>query len=267
MASENIAASPFLHALPGRLGRAVLGRLGATGRWLLFFLGALARVVQPPVRRKQIVEQMFLIGYKSVGIILLTSTFTGMVLTLQGYNALTRFGSEKYVGPLVALSLVRELGPVLAALMVSARAGSAIAATIGNMRVTEQIDAIKALAVDPIHYLVMPRTVAALIVVPMVTAFFSLFGTAAGYIFGVNVLGLDGGTFITNVREAVSWTDISSGIWKSVVFAALIAWISTYRGYFTSGGSMGVGRATMQAVVEISALVLVGDYIMTALLF
>ena len=171
------------------------------------------------------------------------------------------------MGSLVALSLTRELAPVLTALMVTARAGSATAATIGNMAVTEQIDALRALAVDPQHYLVVPRLVAAVLALPLLTAMFSLAGIAAAYLFGVSVLGLDGLTFMSNVRSSLRSKDVSVGFWKALVFGAVIAWIATFRGYRTIGGAMGVGRATSRTVVESAVLILGGDYVMTALLF
>lgn len=219
----------------------------------------------PPFRLRLVVEHMRFIGNRSVGIVLLTSTFTGMVLVLQGYTALVRFGSTIYLGPLVALSLIRELGPVLAALMVAARAGSAIAATVGGMRVTEQIDALEVMAVDPIQYLSATRLWAALITVPMLTAIFDLAGIGAALGFGVNVLGLDPALFTSSIREAVEWSDVSEGIVKSVVFALLIAWVSCFQGYHARHGAEGIGRATTNSVVIISVLVLASDYAMTAL--
>jgi phospholipid/cholesterol/gamma-HCH transport system permease protein len=155
----------------------------------------------------------------------------------------------------------------MAALMVTARAGSAIAASLATMRVTEQIDALEAMAVDPVGYLVGPRIVAALFCVPALTAIFDLTGIAAGWLFGVSVIGVDGGVFISRAREAVDMNDIAVGFWKSVVFGVFVAWISTSRGFFATGGAKGVGSATTQAVVLISVLILAGDYVMSALLF
>jgi phospholipid/cholesterol/gamma-HCH transport system permease protein len=189
-----------------------------------------------------------------------------MVLALQGYNALVRFGSENLVGSLVALSLTRELAPVLAALMVTARAGSSITASLGNMRVGEQIDALRSLAVDPVQYLVSPRLVASVVALPMLTAMFSLVGIASAYVFGVSVLRLDGGQFISSVRDSVEWSDVSGGLSKSLVFGVFIAWIASYFGFSTEGGAKGVGTATTRAVVSTAIAILIGDYMMTALL-
>jgi phospholipid/cholesterol/gamma-HCH transport system permease protein len=244
-----------------------MGFVGAVGRRTLFLQKVLISITRPPVRFSLMVRQLHLIGNRSTSLILLTSVFTGMVLALQGYNVLVRFGSEELVGSLVALSLIRELGPVLAALMLTARAGSAIAATLGNMRLTEQIDAMRAMAVDPIQYLVAPRLVAALIAGPLLTTIFILAGIGAAYVFCAGVLSLEGSTFISNVRRSVEWSDVQSGLIKSVVFSGVLAWVSTYRGFYASGGAEGVGLATMSAVVEISVLVLVLDYVMTALMF
>jgi phospholipid/cholesterol/gamma-HCH transport system permease protein len=197
---------------------------------------------------------------------MLSATFTGLVLAIQGYSVLVRFGSENLVGSLVTLSLTRELAPVLAALMVTARAGSAMTATIGSMAVTEQIDALKSLAVDPMHQLAVPRLVACVISMPLLTAIFSLTGIAAAYLFGVSVLGLDGLAFMSNVRSSVEWSDVSIGLWKSLIFGVVIAWVATFRGFGTTSGAVGVGRATSRTVVETAVLVLCGDYVVTALL-
>jgi len=155
----------------------------------------------------------------------------------------------------------------LTAIMVTARAGSAMAATIGNMAVTEQLDALKSLAIDPVHYLVVPRLFASVIVVPILTALFSLAGIAAAYVFAVSVLGLDGLAFMSNIRSSMEWKDVSVGLWKAVHIGALIAWIATYRGFQTRGGASGVGRSTSRTVVESAVLILSGDFVVTALSF
>jgi len=250
----------------GAVGRATLGAVSASGRATLFLWSMVRRVVSPPLRLKLIVEHMRFIGNRSVGIVLLTATFTGMVLVLQGYNALVRFGSEVYLGPLVALSLIRELGPVLAALMVAARAGSAIAATVAGMRVTEQIDALEVMAVDPVQYLASTRLLASVLTVPLLGTIFNLTGIAAAYLFATLVLGVDGGTFASSVREAVQWSDVSISLQKTLVFAVFIAWIACYEGYHAQQGARGIGQATTNAVVIVSVLVLAGDYVMTAFL-
>lgn len=252
---------------PGWLGRHGLIAAGKLGQMTLFLLSALRRFFAKPFRAFELLEQARFIGNRSLSIVCLTSAFTGMVLALQGYNALVRFGSEAKVGSLVALSLTRELAPVLAALMVTARAGSAITATLGNMRIADQIDALRAMAVDPIQYLVSPRIVAAVAVIPLLTAIFSLVGIGSGYLLAVSMLRLDGGQFLSSVRDSVEWSDVSGGIEKSLVFAVLVAWLAAYYGFHARGGAKGVGLATTQAVVATSVVVLVSDYVMTALLF
>jgi phospholipid/cholesterol/gamma-HCH transport system permease protein len=251
----------------GRLGRAGINFVGDAGRLSLFVATALGRAVRPPFRLLEAVVQLEFIGARSVGVVVLSAVFTGLVLTLQGYNVLVRFGSDNMVGSLVALSLTRELAPVLTALMVTARAGSAMAATIGNMAVTEQIDALKSLAIDPAHYLVVPRLLGTLVALPMLTALFSLAGIGAAYLFGVSALGLDGLAFMSNIRSSMEWTDVSVGLWKAVLFGGLITSIATFRGTYTRGGAQGVGRATSRTVVESAVLILSGDYVVTALFF
>lgn len=259
-----MSALPSLLGLLGRRTSQVAGRLGK----MTIFLGRATRsFVAPPFRGFELLEHMRFIGNRSLSIVCLTSAFTGMVLALQGYSALVRFGSESMVGSLVALSLTRELAPVLAALMVTARAGSAITATLGNLRVGEQIDALRSMAVDPLQYLVSPRLVAAVAVIPLLTAMFSLVGIGAAYLLAVSILRLDGGQFLASVRDSVDWSDVSGGIQKSLVFAVFVAWICSYHGFFASGGAKGVGVATTQAVVATSVTILISDYVMTALLF
>ncbi len=264
--SSGGSVNPALILLGGT-GRAVLETAGALGVSTLFFLGSLARLPRRPWRVGMLIEQLHFIGNRSLLIIILTSAFTGLVLTLQGYNTLDRFGAEQLVGRLVALSLTKELAPVLGALMITARAGSAIAATLGNMRVTEQIDALKTMAIDPLDYLVAPRLLAGMIAGPMLTALFALVGLGVSLLFSVSVLGMEFGQFAFSVRDSIEWDDALECLTKSVVFAACMVWIATYRGYTASGGAKGVGLATTRAVVETSVVVLAADYMLTALMF
>lgn len=253
--------------LPGSVGRQALASVGGAGRGFRFLVATVAALFRRPFRFHLVVGHIRFIGNRSITIVLLTAAFTGMVLVLQGYNALVRFGSEVYLGPLVALSLIRELGPVLAALMVTARAGSAMAATIAGMRVTEQIDALEVMAVDSVQYLSSTRFLAAILAVPILTGFFDLAGIWAAHLFGVSVLGIDGGTFSATIRDAVGADDLMAGASKSIVFGGLIAWISAYQGFFADHGAEGIGQATTRAVVIVSVMVLAADYVMTALLF
>lgn len=253
-------------AAPGWLGRAGLRWLGDGGRSARFLLAAAVGAVRRPFRLHLISEQVLFVGQRSLGVVVLTAAFAGLVLTLQGYNALVRFGSEIYLGPLVALSLVRELGPVLAALMVTARAGSSMAATIGGMRVTEQIDALEVMAVPPIPYLVSPRLVASILVMPLLAAIFDLTGIFVAKAYGEWVLGIDADLFMASVRAAVEWSDVRIGALKAVAFGALVAWRACYFGYCAEHGAKGVGQATTRAVVSTAVAILAVDYLMTALL-
>ena len=251
----------------GYCGRTAIARIGATGHATVFLGRALAQSVRPPLRPGLILEQLHFIGSRSVSIVVLTGAFTGLVLALQGHNALSRFGATQMVGALVSLSLIRELAPVLAALMVTARAGSAIAATLGNMRVTEQIDALETMAIEPMSYLVVPRFIASICVAPLLTGLFILTGITVAQSFCIGVLRMDAAQFSASVTSAVEWSDLNEGIVKSLAFSLLMVWIACYRGYHARGGAQGVGQATTQAVVETSVLVLAIDYLLTALLF
>jgi phospholipid/cholesterol/gamma-HCH transport system permease protein len=265
--TEPPPASPLILAFVGSIGRSSLGFAGEVGDATLFLGRASSQMVRRPFRFGLILEQAHFIGNRSLTVVMLTSAFTGLVLALQGYNALVRFGAEQMVGTLVALSLVRELAPVLGALMITARAGSAIAATLADMRVTEQIDALETMAIDPISYLVVPPLFSTLLVVPMLTAIFSLTGLAVAQAFGVSVLGLERASFVASVKSAIQWSDVLEGLTKSLTFALLMVWIATYRGYNARGGARGVGQAATRAVVETAVLVFATDYILTALLF
>ncbi len=249
------------------LGRLGLNFVSQAGGMALLFLTALAYTVKPPYRIRLFFKQMEFVGVNSLLVVVLTALFSGMVIAFQSYRALSKFGGETLLGGLVALSLVRELGPVLTSLMVTARAGSAMAAELGTMRVTEQIDALEVMAVNPVHYLVVPRFWAAVLMVPLLTVIADLVGIAGGYLVGVMLLKVDAGIFIKKMQEMVEWMDISSGIYKAFVFGGLLSIIGCYKGYNASGGAEGVGRATTEAVVIASVSILIGDYIMTSLLF
>ena len=220
----------------------------------------------PPYKFRRILKQVHFVGVKSGLVIVLTASFTGMVLALQGYYTLRKFGSDAFLGPAVALSLIRELGPVLSAVMVTGRAGSAMAAEIGIMRITEQIDALSAMALNPLKYLVVPQLVAGFVAMPLLTAIFDVVGIFGGYLVGVELLGVSGGTYFSEMRQSVDMRDISGGFVKSVVFGVLVTWICSYKGYFTGYGAEGVSKATTEAVVLSSVLVLVTDYVLTAFL-
>jgi phospholipid/cholesterol/gamma-HCH transport system permease protein len=236
------------------------------GRVTLFLASAAGGAFRPPFRHRNLLRQIHFIGVRSLSVIVLTAAFTGMVLALQGYYTLRKFGSEGMLGAAVALSLIRELGPVLTALMVTGRAGSAVTAEIGIMRIGEQISSLDVMGIDPMQYLVSPRLVASLVCVPLLTAIFDVVGIAGGWLVGVKLLGVNSGIFIAQMEASVVFRDISGGFVKSALFGLLIAWVCTWKGYFTGHGAEGVSRATTSAVVLSSVLVLVGDYVFTSVL-
>ena len=247
----------------GALSLMVLRRIGRMG---LFLARAVLLAVTPPFQFSQLLKQIEFVGSQSVLVIFLTGAFSGMVLGLQGYYTLNRFGSAALLGPMVALSLIKELGPVLSALMVTGRAGSAMTAEIGIMRITEQIDAIELMGINPLRYLVVPRFLAGILALPLLTAIFDVVGIFGGYLIGVKLLGIGKGTYFGEMRNYVDLVDILGGIYKSLCFGALIAWVCSYKGYYTGMGAKGVSKATTQAVVLSSVLILIWDYLMTSLL-
>jgi phospholipid/cholesterol/gamma-HCH transport system permease protein len=247
-----------------KLGRWSLDLVQEAGGMMLFLLEGLALAFVPPFRPRRILQEIQLIGVKSVLIILLTAAFTGMVLALQGYYTLSRYGSEGALGSAVALSLIREMGPVLTGIMVSARAGSAVTAEIGIMRITEQLDALDTMAVNPMQYVVMPKLIAGIIAVPLLTAIFDVVGILGGYLIGVVLLGVSSGAYFSGMIQSVVPLDINGGIVKSLVFGITIVLVACYKGYFTEHGAAGVSRATNQTVVLSAVLVLAWDYILTS---
>ncbi|MBI1962252.1 MAG: ABC transporter permease [Candidatus Rokubacteria bacterium] len=242
------------------LGRSALSIVDALGRFGTFLIQALAATLTPPFKIRAFVDRINFIGYRSLLIILLTGAFTGMVLGLQIYITLSRFGSEAFLGPAVALSIIRELGPVLAALMVTGRAGSALTAEIGIMRITEQIDALTVMALNPMRYLVAPSILAGVVTFPLMTALFDVIGIFGGYLVGVELLGLSQGTYFGEMKTFVDLDDIMLGFWKSISFGIIVTWVCTYKGFHVGHGAEGVARATTQAVVMSSVLILVWDY-------
>ncbi|HUL37109.1 MAG TPA: MlaE family lipid ABC transporter permease subunit [Thermodesulfobacteriota bacterium] len=247
----------------GALSLMVLRRIGRMG---LFLARTVLLAGTPPFKFSQLLRQIQFIGSQSVLVIFLTGAFAGMVLGLQGYYTLNRFGSAALLGPMVALSLIKELGPVLCALMVTGRAGSAMTAEIGIMRITEQIDAIELMGVNPFRYLVVPKFLAGILALPLLTAIFDVVGIFGGYLIGVKLLGTGEGTYFGEMGNYVDLQDILGGIYKSLCFGALIAWVCCYKGYYAGFGARGVSKATTQAVVLSSVLILIWDYVMTSLL-
>jgi phospholipid/cholesterol/gamma-HCH transport system permease protein len=249
-----------------RLGRWGTDSVSALGRFGVFLGRAIVWLAVPPFRFRQLLRRVWFIGYRSLSVILLTGLFTGMVLGLQGVLMLRRVGSEAFVGPLVAIALVRELGPVLSALMVTGRAGSALAAELGVMRITEQIDALTVMAINPMRFLVVPILVAGLITLPLLGWIFDVVGIFGGYLVAVKLFGLSPGTYFGQIETFMSTTDLWVGFWKSLAFGLLVTWVASYKGFYVGHGAEGVGRATTEAVVLASVLILVLDYFLGSVL-
>lgn len=255
--------SGFVKALFGPLAY-VASEFGRT--WLMLMETAYW-TFRRPFKFDYLFKQMEFIGVKSLGIVIITGGFTGMVLALQTYYGFRRFSSEGLVGATVALSMTRELGPVLTALMVTGRAGSAMAAELGSMRVSEQIDALTVMALSPVKYLVVPRVLASLFMLPVLTVIADFTGILGGYFVGVKLLGINEGVFVARMIKYVSLDDIYNGLAKAAVFGVILSVISCYKGFYTKGGAEGVGRATTEAVVVSSVTILISDYVLTSLMF
>ena len=237
------------------------------GRFTLILGRVLAWTPRRPWDVRELFRQMVKVGVQSIPVVLLTATFTGMVMALQIFNVLARFGAEAYVGSIVALSMVRELSCVLGGLIVAGRSGSAMAAELGTMRVTEQIDALEVMATSPIHYLMVPRVWATTITLPMLIVLGDVVGILGGYFVAVVLMGANPTTYVENTFRYMDLTDLFSGLIKAAVFGLLISLIGCQKGYFTTGGAEGVGRATTSAVVAASMAILISDFFLTKLLF
>lgn len=248
----------------GAFGLDVCGRIGESG---LFLLGTL---LQRPKWRQgfsMLIQEIYFVGVLSLLIIVVSALFIGMVIGLQGYNTLDRFGATQELGSLLALSVARELGPVVTALLFAGRAGSALTAEIGLMRSTEQIDSMEMMAVDPLWRIVSPRFWAGVITMPILAIIFSAVAIYGGYLVGVQWLGIDAGSFWSNMQAAVDFRlDIVNGIIKSIVFGIVVTWIAVYQGYYTEPTSRGISRATTKCVVYSSLAVLGLDFILTAMM-
>lgn len=231
----------------------------------LFLVNSFYFIFVPPFKFRQLLREIRFIGTKSMTVIFLMGSFTGMVLALQGYHTLKKVGSEALLGPAVALTLIRELGPVLSALTITGRAGSALTAEIGIMRITEQIDALTSMALNPMRYLIVPKMVAAMVVFPLLTAIYDVIGIYGGYFVAVKMLGLSSGTYFSQMKHFVDMEDIQIGIYKSFTFGILVLWVCCYKGFYTGYGAEGVSKATTEAVVMSSILILISDYFLGSL--
>jgi phospholipid/cholesterol/gamma-HCH transport system permease protein len=249
-----------------RLGALVLGGITSLGQFVLFLFFAVVEMVMPPYKVRLILRQIREIGADSFFLVALIAAFTGMVLGLQGEFTLSKFGSEGALGTVVSLVLVRELGPVLTALMITARAGSAMAAEIGAMQVTEQLDALTVMAINPIQYLVSPRILAGIISFPLLTSMFDVIGIMGGYVIGVGLMGAPSSSYYSGIAQNLTADDIRGGLYKALVFGLIVSWVSCYKGYNAQRMATGVSRATTEAVVLSSVMILMFDYFLTSFL-
>ena len=242
--------------------------LAGLGRSTLFLLRVLAGLPSLVLRPSLVIQQLYAVGVLSLIIIVVSGTFVGMVLGLQGYNTLRNFGAAESLGVIVALSLLRELGPVVTALLFAGRAGSAVAAEIGLMRATEQLSAMEMMAVDPVRRVVAPRFLAGMISMPLLSGIFTALGIFGGYLVGVELLGVDAGAYWGQIQNAATFEDdVLNGIIKSLVFGVVVSWIAVYQGYHSMPTSEGVSRATTSTVVVSSLAILGLDFILTGLMF
>ena len=248
-----------------KLGAQSSSLIEALGRIANFGGAILSSLPKPPTRFGFFIRALYDAGVLSIALILLSGFTVGMVLGLQLYTTLTRFGAEGGLGAVVGLSLIRELGPVLTGLLVTGRAGSAITAEIGSMKATEQLDGLRMMAIDPVHFVAMPRALALTMAMPLLNALFITLSIAGAYLVGVTIQGLDGGVYISGLENAVRFgDDVGQSLVKSLVFALLLGLIATYKGHACAPDAEGVARATTSTVVTASVCILVADYMITA---
>lgn len=250
-----------------KIGNFCVGFSTLLGSFFVFFVHTLTTACTTRLRFKATLVQAEEVGVNSLLIVILTGTFAGAVLALQSYIGFKRYGGLEFIGPVVALSMARELGPVITGLMVTGRCGSAIAAEIGTMRISEQIDALKTLCINPFQYLVIPRLVAGTIILPLLTLFSMLCGIIGGYLIAVHVLGLNGQQYMSGIKKYLEFSDIRSGLIKACVFGFILTLVGSFKGFYASGGARGVGRATTQSVVMGSISLLLANYFLTSALF
>ncbi|MBN1552150.1 ABC transporter permease [bacterium] len=249
------------------LGAPILRFINEAGRLALLLIDTLKWLFRRPFRIALVFKHMEEIGVRSLPVVMITATFTGGILALQSYSSFKRFNAESLIGTMVAIALCRELAPVLTGLIVAGRVGSAMAAELGTMRVTEQIDALYTLAVNPVHYLIVPRFIAAFIMMPILTMLADGLGIGGGFLVSTQVYGLNPTVYIRASFNYLEYEDVYSGLIKSAVFGLTIALTGCYKGFYTSGGAEGVGKATTSAVVISMMLILIIDYFMGALFF
>jgi phospholipid/cholesterol/gamma-HCH transport system permease protein len=250
-----------------RIGLFFIEIFEQTGLWFRMLGRTVTWAVRPPFEFLEWLRQMVRLGVDSVPVVFLTAMFTGMVLALQTFNGFQRVHAENFVGSVVALAMLRELSPVLVALMVTGRVGSSMAAEIGTMRVTEQIDALKALATDPVQYLFVPRVIAGVVMLPFLTVLGDALGIYGGYLVAVRLMGANPIIYENSTYQFLEMNDVWSGVIKSAVFGLILTLTGCVRGYYTTGGAEGVGRSTTNAVVSASLIILLSDFFLTKILF
>jgi phospholipid/cholesterol/gamma-HCH transport system permease protein len=253
--------------LPGALGRLVLTLLGATGSVVVFGLSGLSHIVRPPFYARLFWRSFVDFAYFSLPVVAMTAIFSGMVIALQSYTGFARYGATSAVANIVLVSVVRELAPVLAGLMVAGRVGAAMAAELGTMRVTDQIDALRTLSTDPMKYLIAPRLLAGVLALPLLVVVADILGVMGGFIVATAKLGFSAHSYLTNSMNFLQWSDVSLSLVKAAVFGLIVALMGCYHGFNSRGGAQGVGAATTSAVVSASILILAFDYVLTELFF
>lgn len=249
------------------VGTLVLHISTLCGSFFLFLFNTIKTLLTTRLRFHKLCTQMVSIGVDSLNIVILTGAFSGAVLALQSYIGFKRFGAEEFIGPVVALSLIREMGPVLTGLMVTGRAGSSIAAELGTMQITEQVDALKTLNINIYQYLMVPRILGATLIMPFLVLFCMFFGIIGGYFVSTAVLYLNGEQYISGIQTFVELSDITGGLIKASVFGLILSWVGCFIGFNTTGGAKGVGISTTQSVVVSSITILISNYFLAALLF
>jgi phospholipid/cholesterol/gamma-HCH transport system permease protein len=250
----------------GQIGRFSIQNTAEMGQTFLFLLSAFAWAFRPPMSLRLIIHHVRTIGVESLLVVVLSGVFTGMVMGLQGYYSLRKFNAENFLGSAVALGILRELGPVLSAFMVTGRTGSAMAAELASMKVSEQIDALYSMAVNPMQYLVSPRIIAGLISMPLLTAIFDVVAIYGAFIVGVQLLGVSSGSYFSGMELSVVFKDVLSGFLKSISFGLIITWICCYKGFNAPPMAAGVGQATTESVVLCFVMILVWNYFMTSIM-
>ena len=258
--------TPLLDLLAA-IGRGVIGATRAVGAFALFALEGLSHLLRPPIHWRMFVQALVEMAYFSLPVVALTAIFTGMVLALQSYTGFSRFNAESAIANVVVISITRELGPVLAALMVAGRIGAATAAELGTMRVTDQIDALSTLSTNPMKYLVAPRLLAGMVALPLLVVVADILGVLGGFVVSVLKLGFSPAAYLRHTFDFMQAGDVISGLVKAAVFGFIIALLGCYQGYRSRGGAQGVGAATTSAVVAASILILAFDYVLTELFF